>query len=100
MQPNNNNNSNNSSVIEVIIDETTPLLPINFSPISTSTSVDDGSEFYRPWSPSDQYEVISLSSDENNPNSSSRRSSSDCPSLESISIPSNNEIFQLMMWKF
>jgi len=92
MQLNCNNNNNNTSVIEVIIDETTPLLPINFSPISTPT-VDDGSQFYKPWCPSDQYEVISLSSDDNNTNSrssSSNSSSNDCPSLESIPIRSNS----------
>jgi hypothetical protein len=61
MQPNNNNN-----VKEVIFDETTPLFPNNFSPISTST-VDDGSQFFRQWSPSNHYEVINLSSDDNKP---------------------------------
>ena len=94
MQEPNNNNNNETSEIAVIIDETTPLLRTSyehyFSPISTST-VYDGYQFQRPWSPSNQYEVISLSSDDKNSSSSSSSSpSSSSSSSSSFEIISNN----------
>ena len=91
-EPNNNNNETNE--IAVIIDETTPLLRTSFehyfSPISTSTDY-DGYQFQRPWSPSNQYDVISPSSNDNNSSSSSSSSPSSCSSSNSsFEIISNN----------